>query len=179
MNYFAYGSNMLAGRLRERVPSAKPLGRATLAGHRLAWHKRSTDGSGKCDIVETGEDADIVHGVLFEMDPYEKPQLDRAEGLGNGYDQKRVDVMHEGKSKPAITYYVPHVDSRLKPYHWYKAFVVAGAKENGLPADYIGEIEKADSVQDANTDRREKNGRILEQCQQSAAHLQLDRARSS
>jgi hypothetical protein len=47
--YFAYGSNMETARLRERMPSAKPLGVAKLSGHELRFHKRSKDGSGKCN----------------------------------------------------------------------------------------------------------------------------------
>lgn len=50
---FAYGSNMLTDRLRERVPSARPVAVARLAGHSLRWHKVSIDGSGKCDAEAT------------------------------------------------------------------------------------------------------------------------------
>ena len=48
---FAYGSNMPSARLRGRCPSARAIGIAELRGHELRWHKRSKDGSGKCDIV--------------------------------------------------------------------------------------------------------------------------------
>ncbi len=168
MNYFAYGSNMLCARFKDRVPSARSLGAAYLTGHHLAWHKRSVDGSGKCDIVETGVLSDVVHGVLYDIDPYEKPKLDRAEGLGNGYEQKCVVVRHQEGEKRAITYFVPHVDSRLKPYHWYKSFVVAGAQENGLPEAYVDALQGNESVQDENRERREKNEKILKDSQQHA-----------
>lgn len=49
---FAYGSNMLTARLRERVSSARPVGTACLPGFSLRWHKVSVDRSGKCDVVE-------------------------------------------------------------------------------------------------------------------------------
>jgi hypothetical protein len=51
MQYFAYGSNMSLRRLRTRVPSAVKLGNATLFGHQLKFHKRSQDGSAKCDAM--------------------------------------------------------------------------------------------------------------------------------
>lgn len=38
--YFAYGSNMLASRLTERVPGAKAVGRAALAAWVLDFSKR-------------------------------------------------------------------------------------------------------------------------------------------
>lgn len=51
--YFAYGSNMLTERLIARTPSARPVGTSLLPGHRLTFHKRGRDGSGKCDAFET------------------------------------------------------------------------------------------------------------------------------
>jgi hypothetical protein len=29
------------------------------------------------------------------------------------------------------------IDDRLKPYSWYKDFVMKGAQEHGLPLEYI------------------------------------------
>ena len=49
--YFAYGSNLLTCRLRQRTPSARVVDRAILRQHELRWHKAATDGSGKCDAV--------------------------------------------------------------------------------------------------------------------------------
>ena len=57
---FAYGSNMLTARLRERVSSAAAVGIGRLPGHVLKWHKRSRDGSGKCDIESTGLNEEVV-----------------------------------------------------------------------------------------------------------------------
>ena len=80
VRYFAYGSNMLTARLQARCPSARPLGRATARGRRLAFHKRSdVDGSGKCDLVPA-DDGALVVGVVFDLAADELPALDRAEG---------------------------------------------------------------------------------------------------
>jgi hypothetical protein len=152
---------MLTARIRERVPSARAVGPARLIGHILQWHKRSVDGSGKCDIAKTGRNSDEVWGVLFEFDASEKPALDRAEGLGNGYAEKSVEVFTASGKVNALTYYATTTDSSLKPYHWYKAFVVAGAREHRLPEAYIGTIEAAPSAADADTDRAARNARVL------------------
>lgn len=53
--YFAYGSNMLFARIRERVFSVKRIGVAALRGYKLRWHKVSVDGSGKCNVVPSGD----------------------------------------------------------------------------------------------------------------------------
>ncbi len=102
VRYFAYGSNMLTARLRERVPSAAAIGIGRLVGHALRWDKRSgRDRSGKCDAEATGRQEDVVWGVLFELDPDEKLALDRAEGLGVGYLDKTVQVSTDEHGLPA------------------------------------------------------------------------------
>jgi len=135
--YFAYGSNMFTARLRDRCPSARALGTAALPGYALKWHKRSKDGSGKCDIVASDESEAIVYGVLYEIPKHEKPKLDRAEGLGYGYDQVAIEVSQDGRPVSAVAYVATNVDSTLKPFDWYHAHVVEGAVEHGLPAEYI------------------------------------------
>jgi Gamma-glutamyl cyclotransferase, AIG2-like len=83
--YFAYGSNMLTERLKERTPSDVPVAVGYIEGYQLGFDKVSGDGSGKCDIRSTGKDVDRVHGVLFRIDTDHMDRLDEAEGLGRGY----------------------------------------------------------------------------------------------
>ena len=150
---FSYGSNMLSRRILARVPSARPLGVALLRGHRLAWHKAGRDGSGKCDVVVTNDPAHAVHGVLYEFLAAEKALLDAAEGLGAGYDEKQVEV--ESRSGPvnAWLYCATATEPGLAPYSWYKGLVVAGAREHGLPADYIERLEAVIAAEDADAER--------------------------
>ena len=137
VRYFAYGSNMLTDRLRERVPSATAIGIGQLPGHALRWDKRSgRDGSGKCDAEATSQKDDVVWGVLFEFDPQEKPLLDRAEGVGAGYLEKTVNILTEDGPVTAVTYCATDKDPTLRPYHWYKALVIAG----GARARIAGEL---------------------------------------
>lgn len=87
--YFAYGSNMCTGRLthRRRCPSARPELIAKLSGHKFGFHKISSDGSAKADAEYTGNNEDVVWGVVFSIDGSEEAALDQAEGLGNGYHE--------------------------------------------------------------------------------------------
>ena len=149
VRYFAYGSNMLTARLRERVPSATAIGIGQLEGHALRWDKRSwRDGSGKCDAEFTGQQSDVVWGVVFEFVPEDKPALDQAEGLGNGYMEKMVNILTEAGWLTAVTYLATDKDASLRPYHWYKALVVAGAREHGLPPSYRSHLELVVTVSD-------------------------------
>ena len=154
--YFAYGSNMLTARLRARVPSATPVDRARLADHRLAWRMAGPDGSAKCDIAPAP--GEVVHGVLFRLSGEELPLLDAAEGLGEGYDRETVNVTTtEGESVAALTYRALVHDPDRRPYDWYKGFVVAGAREHGLPAEYLARLEEVVAGEDPDRDRAAAN----------------------
>jgi gamma-glutamylcyclotransferase (GGCT)/AIG2-like uncharacterized protein YtfP len=159
---FAYGSNMPAARLRARCPSARAIGSAELPGHELRWHKRSVDGSGKCDIVAVDTPNTSVFGVLYEIAADEKPALDRAEGLNKGYDEDEVEVLCDGRRVTATAYRATDTNSALRPYTWYRALVIAGAKEHGLPASYIAGLESVPADQDPDSARHDERMALIE-----------------
>lgn len=142
-------------RLRDRVPSAKRIGVATLVAHSLRFHKVSNkDGSGKCDALFTGNPDDYVVGALFEISDSEKEALDKAEGLGFGYQDKAIQVSDaQGNILEAITYYATNTDSSLSPYSWYLYHVIYGAKEIGVPNSYLHAIEATKSIEDQDKER--------------------------
>lgn len=159
---FAYGSNMPTARIRERCPSARSLGVAELRGHELRWHKASKDGSGKCDILASAAPDASVFGVLFEIAADEKPALDRAEGLGNGYAEIEIDVLCVQELVKAKAYRATNTDPALKPCTWYRALVIAGAKEHGLPAPYVARLESVCANDDLDLERHRKNMALIE-----------------
>ena len=141
-------------RLKERVPSAVRIGMCTLAEHSLRFHKVSMDGSGKCDVLFTKNSEDYVVGALFEISDKEKSALDRAEGLGYGYQEMWVCVTDaDGNSTEAMTYSATNTDSSLQPYSWYLYHVIHGAKETGVPADYLNYLSAINSKEDPDRER--------------------------
>lgn len=177
---FAYGSNMLSTRMchPDRVPSARPLGVGHVTGHRLTFDKVSAnDGSGKCDAEETKNASDRVYGVLYSIDKAEKCRLDDAEGLGSGYEEKPVKVVAAKGVVPAVMYYATSKNPSLKPYHWYKALVVAGAVEHGLPFPYVELLRTVDSVQDPDATRRAEHERLLTAWQLATRSTRIRRRR--
>jgi gamma-glutamylcyclotransferase len=161
LTYFAYGSNMSTDRLRGRVPSVRVVGVGRLTGHQLRWHKVSKkDGSGKCDVVVSDAPDASVYGVLFEIKAAEKPDLDRFEGLGFGYQEKSVEVDHQGKTVQGLTYFATNTDSSLVPWTWYREHVVAGAREHGLPAAYIEALEAIAAAIDPDYQRHHRETAI-------------------
>ena len=128
-----------------------------LTHHELRFHKISNkDGSAKCDIFETGKQTQIVIGVVFDIPESEKPLLDKAEGLGNGYETKDVAVeLHNSIIVEDYTYYATHIDPSLRPFVWYKQNVLAGAFEHGLPEDYVRAIHAIESIDDPDDTRHQ------------------------
>ena len=137
---------MSSQRLRNRTPSARFVGVARLPRHVRRWHKKGRDGSGKCDVVYTGDPSDAVWGVLFAIEDSEKPALDRDEDLGIGYLTKTVRVLASNGALCAFTYHAKpgQTDPALRPTAWYKAHVARGAREHSLPAEVLREIDQVD-----------------------------------
>ncbi len=149
---FAYGSNMLSARIRQRVPGAQLVGMATLRGHALRWHKVAKDGSGKCNII-AAEPSSVVHGILYEIPADEKKHLDRAEGLGFGYAEKDVQVDFKTSMLSATAYVATHIDESILPFTWYRVLVIAGAVEHGLPIAYVNGLRGIDARLDSDAHR--------------------------
>ena len=153
--YFAYGSNMSAERLRvaDRTPSAKWIGIGRVTGYRLVFDKVGMDGSGKADCERTAKLRDVVHGALFHIAHGDRPALDRAEGLGNGYDAFDIDVETESGIVQALTYRATRKDATLKPFTWYMQHVLNGARQCGLPQAYVASIESVAAIRDLDVGR--------------------------
>lgn len=161
MLYFAYGSNMYSRRLLERTPSALAMGTGFVEGYRLTFDKVSSDGSGKCNIDRTADIGKRVYGVLFSIDSSEIEDLDQAEGLGKGYQKSEIQVVRFSGADPAIAYIADHIDPRLRPYDWYKEFVVRGAIDHKLPGAYIRRLQLTESKPDPDPKRSARNHALL------------------
>jgi gamma-glutamylcyclotransferase len=159
MLYFAYGSNLCVPRLRHRAPGVRFVECAVLAKHELRWHKKSMDGSGKCSILPVDDEDVVVHGGLFELPAAQKPALDRAEGLGSGYENVYATVTVASGPATAVTYRAArsHVDDSLRPYDWYKELVVRGATALDLPAGYVARLRDVEAWPDPDRERRRDN----------------------
>lgn len=150
MHYFAYGSNMLTPRLERRVGRVRLLGRAKVLGRRLAFHKRSWDGSGKCDIPPAGA-AELVHGVVYELPDGALDILDYYEG---GYERTKLRVDLSGEAAEVQAYVAEpwFVDGSVRPFDWYLKLVQAGIDQHGLVEEYrsalLQVVERPDPVLD-------------------------------
>jgi cation transport regulator ChaC len=137
--YFAYGSNLLRERFEQRVGRVATPRRAILTGYRFAFNKSSTGGEIHGNIV--ADSGSIVRGVVYECTPDQFAPLDRIEW---GYLRVTVTVHTEdGAGLDAETYIATGdsvaPDGRLDPE--YLGTITRGAREQGLPEEYVRGIE--------------------------------------
>jgi len=137
--YFAYGSNLHPLRLAERAPSSTLVGTTVLPAHALRFHKRSVDGSAKCDVVP--DPAAVVYGALFELDARGFDALSLAE---EGYERVALEVRAAGEPREAFTFRArpDRIAPGLTPYRWYRELVMIGARFHAFPDDYVATLER-------------------------------------
>lgn len=154
LNYLAYGSNLFAPRLAARIVIQSVAGAIAMPGMLLQFNKRGADGSGKCNL-QTGHPA-LAYGVVYRIDSAAKPILDRIEGVGHGY---RVALWRDDSHNECFFYRAEEsaLDDALQPFDWYHAYVLAGARQHGLPASYIAAIAAVLTRRDDDAQRRAQN----------------------
>jgi len=149
---FAYGPNMFTIKMQVPAPSAMFVTTGRVPGYLFRFNKESNDGSGKGNLVATGNPADVVWGVVFEIADDERKRLDDSEG---GYAPITIDIVTANGPISVLTYIAKpnRVDNAIRPYAWYKEFVVRGAGDHGLPAPYIAQIAAIPAVADPDAAR--------------------------
>ena len=135
--YFAYGSNMDAGRLATREVAYAERIAGRLDGWQLAFDKiaRKPLGAGAGNIVLRPGTA--VHGTLNSLRDEGFTILDRFEGVADRHYERRVVPVvrtDTGATVEAITYVALKVGPGLRPTREYLGFLLAG--RDLLPADY-------------------------------------------
>lgn len=143
--YFAYGSNLVVERMRERGAPFRAARPALLRGHRLVFDKRGFDGSGRANVAPAPDG--WVHGVLYEL---EDGGLDALKGFESGYDLIDVEVELQGSEEAArvpAKAFVARPDRRTNapPTRSYVAIILQGLEEHGLPEEARLQVEQAAS----------------------------------
>ena len=162
--YLAYGSNLHPLRLIERVPSARYLFNVELEQYRLFFEKQGQDDSAKCNIRQTGRAGDKVYGAMYQISAQHKPLLDEFEGLNAGYMDHRLTLQHQGQEYDCFSYVAQpaYIVEGLKPYHWYKALVIQGARYLQFPGGYLRGIQSYESAPDNDTERNRSHQALIE-----------------
>ena len=156
--YFAYGSNLLTKRLKKRCPGATPIKPAYADDWIVKFSKPSKDCSGKATL--SPKNGSRTPGMLFEIPDSEVYCLDKAEGVGYGYERINTFYVRLAESSeivPVATYLATHTKPDLKPYDWYLALVIAGALEHISDEDHHEMLRQVSYMRDPRCDRKERS----------------------
>lgn len=154
--YFAYGSNLCRRIFEERrgiAPRERVVGH--IAGWRLCFDLPVGPGErGVANVVEMRDAR--VYGVGYLVTAAEAEILDRTEGVAVGYYARRgVEVIVTGgRTLAAFTYHSIHGTSGRKPSSRYMGLILEGARENGLPCEWIQWLESLPLAHDERGDQR-------------------------
>ena len=137
-NYFAYGSNMSARRIRHRLgwsPSRKSV---ILPDYLLTFNKKSKDG-GKANIKHS--QGDKVEGILYHIYETDLLTLDEYEGVNeNQYKRQSFEVKDiKGHYISAIAYVAINTGPESRPTAEYLNFLLEG--ERLLSPEYVTRLE--------------------------------------
>jgi gamma-glutamylcyclotransferase (GGCT)/AIG2-like uncharacterized protein YtfP len=141
--YFAYGSNMDARHMTNRVPEARTYGPGRLDGFRLAFSVYSTEWKGGAANLELDPEAH-VWGVLWDIPEGETTGLDAFQGHPTFF--RKEDLVVEGPEGPAIawTYRVAHQEgSYVRPTDAYVQLLRSAIRTQGLPPEALDIVDRA------------------------------------
>ena len=138
---FAYGSNMSSRYLRQYCPNAKPGMCAALPNFRIEFRRYSDDLGGGISTIMPAPGA-LVRGVLYTIPRAEVDALDLLEDIDKGlYLRESYLVLgDDGAWHQAALYRIATPAGPFSPAAQYLPWMLEGARENGLPADYIADL---------------------------------------
>lgn len=144
--YFAYGSNLNSAQMRQRCSNHRVVGVARLPGYRIGFYGHSAKWDGAVETIVRHAQSE-VWGVLYQLDAADWEQLDnyqdaRADGLGT-YFHYPVEVLDLQQAvKVAITYRKDMLGKTERPSTEYLNMIIQGAREHGLPENYVEELSR-------------------------------------
>ena len=142
--YFAYGSNLWKDQKEDRTGDIRTGNErpriAVLDDYRLAFNKRGGNGNVYANIMPcSGEE---VMGVVYRWDHRSRTTM--ATEYEIGYEEKMVEVVIDGQAKLTAVTFIATSESvceEAPPSDDYLWRIVTGAKQHGLPSDYIRRVQ--------------------------------------
>ncbi len=141
--YFAYASNMKRSQMLSRAGEILEERLASLPDFEIAFNKKARGGAATASIRQAPGKS--VQGVLYRVPESSFPNLDRFEGAPQHYRRTEVTVLDPAGNRIEAQVYIATRVERLPlhPAPHYLQTILEGAREHGLPAAYIDQIEAA------------------------------------
>ena len=125
LNYFAFGSNMSAQRMHERLGWSPSRSGVILPDYEMVFNKHSNDG-GKANIMCSP--GDLVEGILYSVNEEDLLILDKYEGVADK-QYKRYDIEvqnHDKNSIATVAYKALNTGKVSAPTEEYLNYILEG-----------------------------------------------------
>lgn len=140
--YFAYGSNMKHSQMRDRCGEGwRFLKRAYLPGYKLVFDGYSEKWKGAVANVVRSE-GEMVWGGLFEVTEECIRELDKREGHPEYYKRQELQVFDDDGNCHTAYVYLREPQKQGKPSQGYLDTLLQGAKDCGLPCEYVERLSR-------------------------------------
>lgn len=138
--YFAYGSNLDTVRKEMRTGTIRECHAAKLAGYRLAFNKRGSNGDVYANLIASPTEE--VLGVVYYCSEQAIQELDRCEGVASGHYRRcsvEVETL-DGRRRLNADVYIAEPEfacEETTPSEQYLSHILRGARTHQLPTSYL------------------------------------------
>jgi len=146
---FAYGADMHPDQIAERCSRPVVAALAFLPDHTLGFfgHSDIWDGAVETVVPAPGR---ALWGVVYELSFMDGQRLDvwhdaRLDGGGSYFHFPARVLSASGQARTALYYKKDVLGEPLPPSREYLGFIIQGARERGLPHQYVEELKRLDS----------------------------------
>ena len=143
INYFAFGSNMSAKRMHDRLGWSPSRSGAILHNYEMVFNKHSNDG-GKANIMSSP--SNVVEGILYSVNEEDLLILDKYEGVA-AKQYKRYDIEvqdNNKKSFAAVAYKALKTGKFFAPTEEYLNYILEG--KEFLSPGYYSKLESTETL---------------------------------
>ena len=141
INYFAFGSNMSAQRMHDRLGWSPSRSGVILPDYEMVFNKNSNDG-GKANIMYSP--SNIVEGILYSVNEEDLLILDKYEGVAaKQYKRYDIEVRDNNKiSISAVAYKALNTGKIFAPTREYLNYILEG--KEFLSREYYLKLESTE-----------------------------------
>jgi hypothetical protein len=140
--FFAYDALLDQGVVSRYVRGLIPAKVVRAANYRIGWpYYYPPEGTSLPTLVRSGTES--VWGLVYDAKGCDFARLERHLNCPNRYHRRAVQVLDRGDRRfSAFTYVLSVYDDKAgRPSAAYLAHLVETAKERGLPAEWIAQLE--------------------------------------
>ena len=143
LNYFAFGSNMSAQRMRERLGWSPSRSGVILPDYEMIFNKHSNDG-GKANIMYSS--GNLVEGILYSVNEEDLLILDKYEGVATKqYKRHEIEVQNNNKNSiSAVAYKALNTGKASAPTEEYLNYILKG--KEFLSPGYYTKLKSTETI---------------------------------